>query len=740
MKQGSGSRSSVEKPLPGPPGKRASTRGSSRSTHLPDYSSRRTSNDVPSGSRPQSNNSQTNSGRGTPSTSLSVALLGPGATPKEGTPRKAAIPAKTSQILEDWQNENRIELPADVPEEVMRNAPVSVKNRLSMTLGLKPKDNADHRISSIYYPKALGDLLKIPQSPQIKTSPQLVTARATAVRSSSPLTDSDADYFSAHERSPSIGHITPNTRQFLDSAATTPENVVPRISIRSPTIQQNSPQQRSSAPNPGLTSHPSVMQMASPPVELSAVIENQEGTHSARSRQESQSSLGEPGPEIAEASSESDSYHRADVEISIIPPEGLGLSKAAVHELGSDEVVTPKPSADVEPKNSEKAAEEIPATGQAVTSEPADHSAQEGTAASGSINKKGSIVVPVLIEHKSEVEQKREMPLDISTEEEKGSGGLKSISSAEEDLAEMPTERSSSERPANEDTITTFIAELEALPAMKPTRPVTMQPSSPIELEAPVQTFVLPPRSKAKLSQGKDYSSATIKDRADFFKLPSEQTVKPVMKPRDFKGLASQEPGPVRPLKLKMQKFEGKLVPVQVHTPPKGLPDEPVRTSRLSQDVIAKLIDQISKTPKGTPAHSRTGSGASAKSSRSLGPPESAPAPPGPGGRAMVSPDYASIGQFEGERKHSNKSSKAGSMGGLKEILSGSRKNSSDSSARSHGRTGSSRVQSLSARGSGSDMLTSAGKDVLWFRDGKNRESGGGVGGVKGEGELTALP
>ena len=80
----------------------------------------------------------------------------------------------------------------------------------------------------------------------------------------------------------------------------------------------------------------------------------------------------------------------------------------------------------------------------------------------------------------------------------------------------------------------------------------------------------------------------------------------------------------------------------------------------------------------------------------------------------MVNPDYAAAGQFGGERKQAKRSSK-GSKGSLKDILNGSRRNSSDSSAKSPGH--SSRVQSLSVRGSGSDMLTSAGKDVLWFKE-----------------------
>ena len=299
-----------------------------------DFSSKRNSAEMSSESRPRSNESpQTQSGRQTPSASLSSAPMASDGTSRDGNPMKAV---KSSPIQEEWRNSNPIELPGDIPEDALRNAPVSVKNRLSMTLGLKPRDNTDHRISSIYYPKALGDLLKIPQSPRYKASPQLVAARGTAVRSNSPLADADADYFSAHERSPSIGHITPETRKFLDLDAMTPENPIPRISVRSPTVPQGSEQRRTSVPNPGLTSHRSVMMMASPPVELSAVTETIEkaGRPVSRSRQESQSSLGEPGPEIAEP--EGEIFHQADVEITVIPPQESKSTSDIVHELWAE--------------------------------------------------------------------------------------------------------------------------------------------------------------------------------------------------------------------------------------------------------------------------------------------------------------------------------------------------------------------------------------------------------------------
>ena len=643
------------------------------------------------------------------------------------------MPAKTAPIAKDLQTEVPIELPADVPEDVMRNAPVSVKNRLSMTLGLKAKDNADHRVSSVYYPNALRDLLKMPQSPQYKASPQLVAARGTVVRSDTPLTESDADYFSAHERSPSIGHITPDTKKFLESNATTPENIIPRIAVRSPTVPQEDRSRPSSVPNPGLTSHSAVMQMAAPPVELPAVNETVGGAETtrpaSRSRQQSQSSLGEPGPEVAE--SEGETFHQEDVEIAVVPPEEAKREAPkppnieALHELGprSDSTIrapTQQPQATVADQEADATtptvtAREVKRTDPAHIIEAEDMPGKARQSVSGEdvLNaSKEDALMGETSKHITEQSQTLTVHDGIALEI------LPPRSNAPQDASVEDVDE-----PANEDTITTFIAELEAVAPQRPSRPITVQPSSPIELEAPVQTFVLPPRSKAKLTQGKDWSSATIKDRADFFKLPNEQSVKPGLKPKDFRGTKVADAGPIRPLRLKLQKFEGKLVPVQVHTPPNDMPDSPQRTSRLSQDTIANLIESLSNTPPGSPPRTRAESAASSnsaqirseRSSRSFGPPESAPAPPGPGGRSMVSPDYASIGQFEGERKQANRGSR-GSKGSLKEILSSSRRNSSDASTRAPGHH--SRVQSLSARGSGNnDMLTSAGKDVLWFKE-----------------------
>jgi hypothetical protein len=664
----------------------------------------------------ESGTPHTVSGRQTPGSTPSLQGKGLNTSSKVTTLGQAGLPMSKTPILEEPQDEKAIELPADVPEDALRNAPVSIKNRLSMTLGLKPKDNADHRISSIYYPKALGDLLRIPQSPKFKASPQIVAARNTAVRSNSPLAESDGDYFSAHERSPEIGLVAPVIKEASHLNVVEAEESNPRVSVPSPGGVQDNTQYHLSALNPGLNSHNAVMSMASPPVELPARDESpglfEEERPASRSRKQSESSLGEPGPEIAETGS-GEIFRQADVQVSAKD------DPAVLHEVGTES--GPRSLGFHSTERSDKIrdnatkvagrAEHIEQSN--VESTPLDLSQQEAA-----VGKK-----------------KEESGLQSSNSTSRGHDQAVNASQAADSYGNASSSTVNSEellddtidRPANEDTITTFIAELEAVVPQKSPQPVTHQPVSPIELEAPVQTFVLPPRSKAKLTQGKDWASATIKDRVDFFKLPNEQNAKPGMKPKDFRGTRTEDPGPVRPLKLKLQKHEGKLVPVQVHTPPKDASDSP-RTSRLGQDVIAKLIDQMSNTPPGSPIHVRDDSSTSSNSAqirtktpslpiRHFGPPESAPAPPGPGGRPMVSPDYASRGQFEGERKHTGRGGSRTSKTSLKDILTGgSARNSSESSARSLGH--SSRVQSLSARGSGTDtMLTSAGKDVLWFKE-----------------------
>ena len=87
------------------------------------------------------------------------------------------------------------------------------------------------------------------------------------------------------------------------------------------------------------------------------------------------------------------------------------------------------------------------------------------------------------------------------------------------------------------------------------------------------------------------------------------------------------------------------------------------------------LIDSIASTPPRSPIHARHTSSlsshsSSARSSHVLAPPAEAPAPPAPGGRAMVNPDYAAAGAFDGEKpaaaaKRSKRASSSATSNGV---------------------------------------------------------------------------
>ena len=137
------------------------------------------------------------------------------------------------------------------------------------------------------------------------------------------------------------------------------------------------------------------------------------------------------------------------------------------------------------------------------------------------------------------------------------------------------------------------------------------------------------------------------------------------------------------------------------------------------------LIETISHTPPGSPIHERPTSSASfhsaANSARltsyrasiDLAPPEDAPAPPGPGGRGMVNPNYATAGAFEGERRP--KRTSGTSISGLKKKFSnGSSSRSRASSIRvveiQEGRTSKDGVHD------NVDLMSPGGSHVLWFK------------------------
>lgn len=544
-------------------------------------------------------------------------------------------------------NEDPIELPADVPEDALRLAPVSVMNRLSMTLGLKPKDNSGHRISSVYYPRALGDLLKSPSMSQLLLTPQFSTAKSTPIHTfASPavVAEGETDYYSSHERSPSIVMITPDDSSKKGSDSNKSSTPATRSSGRASKVGSAAGTRRSSIPNLAFTSHPVVMAMAAPPAELSAHLEHQEHLSTDSGKDSQPSSLGEPGPEMTER---------------------------------------PAPSSD-----SMMPVETIPAA------------AEQNLAQTDSVN---------------EGEKATSSPTEeviIAVEE-----GIRNFIVAEQ-ADTLPKESKASKNSA-ERLQTPFVAELEAI-VPRPLIPSAQRSFGPAELEAPHHTFQLPP-IPAEISKNLDKAdSQTSRPKSEeVSKLPTELTVKPGMKPKDFGDL--QTPEPIRPLQPKLAMSEEEIVPAPANA---SVGSKQVRNSgsKLRVDIVANIIETMSNTPPGSPLPARSSSSASSnsaqrwshRSSRSLAPPAQAPPPPGPGGRPMVNPDFATAGEFEGERKQRKKGSSGGSKSSWKSFFGGS--------------TVGERPASTSPEtATAPDMFTATGKDILWFKGDGKRTIGIGI-------------
>jgi len=585
-----------------------------------------------------------------------------------------------------------VELPADVPENVLRQAPVSIKNRLSMTLGLKPRDNnnSDHRISSIYYPKALGDLLKSPPLSQLALAQQSVASKTTAIRSPAHKTGGVSNYTGTDSFSPqgnpSIGLITPDGKPGPNPEEGRPESGgLAQRSARASIAEAPRGSRLSSVPNLAFTSHPEVMTMARRPTDVPA--SGKKLRPERKSRKESQSSLGEPGPEIAD-------YSLETTEPGGTTPPPVSTSDAAVVHDATE------PSIDDGREQATMTATESPV-------ETAESAKGTSKSAAGA-----EMTAPV-----ADLELPSRQPIDDSADSSRPKAAASSGPS------DSPLDQTATATATNEPGLPP-IAELEGqIP-----RPVERTPpAGTFELEAPAEpTFKLPARKRAGsgASSKSAVTSATISKLDDFFTLPTEQTVKPGMKPKDFDGGDfSLKPEPIRPLKLKLAKRDGKLVPVQVSG--SGLGRKDVGTTHKTRtDIVAEIIENLSNTPPGSPIHARSSSSAtstnsghpwSQRSSRSLGPPEQARPPPGPGGRPMVNPDFATAGQFEGERKQ-RKWSVAGSKSGWKSLLRGA------THARTHSESAASPttevwVRPRSEHDPGRDMMTAVGKDVLWFKE-----------------------
>lgn len=603
-----------------------------------------------------------------------------------------------------------IELPADVPEEILRQAPVSVKNRLSMTLGIDPKTKADHRVSSVYYPRALGDLLKSPASSQLLYSPQHATSNvATPV--SSRITSPEyglenGAYRPAHPEGRSHSSLAGSGDQFKTRYAM-PTAI--RGSARASVIDPMMKSQRAS--NPAFTSHPAVMAMASAPVELPAEADHEEMTivmaleeTSKPDKTSKPDSVQEPGPEMEEEPRTKPEFSKGaahTANTSVISATGIpvlveqetspGASRGEPQESSSHGDVTPSEVA--KPSGSDEDEGEVYGD------------SKESQESSATVRR--SDVPNPTAEGPMEAEKAAENPDSSHIMAKPINGSLENVNDAQNTTQARGG----------------YVAELEASAPVELTK--SQEPAAPVELEAPFHNFTLPPRPIAVSSNpDKEVPRASIRNLDDFFKLPSETSIKPGHKPRE--GGKSRTIDKTKPLRLKLAKLDGKIVPVRSSPGDEGWrdgePGAPVQL--LKSDVVADIIETMSNTPPGSPLHQRASSGTSHnsaqrwshRSTRSLGPLGVAPPPPAPGGRPMVNPDFASAGQFEGERKQKKKKKmsivskdkwRLFFQNGNSRALNPSQAAQAEKASRESG----------TQQGAlGTEMMTGSGKDVLWFK------------------------
>ncbi|KAJ9607254.1 hypothetical protein H2200_008327 [Cladophialophora chaetospira] len=711
-----------QKPLPVEPGRRQSTRNSSRSTQLSSFSSRPNSGQKSSQgpmSQPQSIGHQSPRSADSRRPGHTVRSLSSNPSVLEDGLHTSDRMLSIGGLLIRSEDEHPIELPADVPEDALRQAPVSVKNRLSVTLGLRSKDTASHRISSVYYPQALSNLLKSPGISSLLLIPQ-PDLRGTPVQTmASPImSEGEAGYFLAHEQSPSIGFVTPESK--TEANSTKHSRPATRTSARASVHEGSAPAtRRSSLRSPAFTSHTAVMAMATPPVELPAPLSSSSQTtiqekrpSSSSSRKGSQSqlsSLGEPGPELAEGAttrSASVSEPRILIDTSVVT--------VAIVPASAEEETFAAAQERAERIEQNKVVEESTLTG--TENQPQEHIVADAPHTEDSV----ATQLPGGDLAKEESEKPTE-----DAEQRLEAGDARETRTQPElvDVQPLHQESTTANSPRE------FVAELEAV-VPKPLYFRPKEDTGPVELEAPQQTFKLPPRPIAKSTNPeKEVPRASINKLDDFFKLPSELAIKPGLKP-DVKPLGSPKEEAIRRLKLTRQ--DGKLVPVQVDSPG-GTPTSEVHSPKikLKVDVVADIIDRISYTPVTSPIHARSASSMSSnsaqrwshRSSRSLGTPAQAPAPPAPGGRAMIEPDFATAGQFEGERKQKKKTKKqsgssAGSKSGWKAFFRPSTANNGSIGISESVEGSSTAAGTLSEKLESpvADMMTTSGKDVLWFR------------------------
>ncbi len=714
----SASRLSAHKALPSAPDARRISRPAEK--RRPREDQRTSGSTLTSGSRPESRNSPV----------VSSGLIPAGMTNQEDfyarrfspTSSRAVTPSSLNTLQQQTVQESLpsprktltkrtkpIELPADVPHSALLQAPLSKENRRSMNLEPKAPVPADQSVSRRLSNNLLASILKSPLSNRLSRTPQSVTSGktnesyTTAVDSPSGHT---AEYFSATDvrRTTLVeeGAETPGANMgnsYGDEKGLRGLGIDSQLHGTIPAPQRSTgiSLAKSTKPyHPAFTSHPpdnriGASPLASHPPAIATVTgphfkEETFSTQSASSTVKkvpdvvhsrfpslTASTLGEPGPEI----DDSDPFDLTTIV------QGSELARTAATSSAGPLISIEPPVPDSHP---------VPEPGpEAMRSNIRD-------------------VVDVGVSHV------------------------------------LPTPARETPRP--------LVAELEGA-ALTPgvARPVVSQEKSfgPVELEAPVQhTFILPPRSSGITSSRPDegattMTSATIATQSDFFKMPPPAIAQEEeSSPKKSAVALGKQPLVSTPLyahqaPLKIVKEDRASLPPVILA--RSIPRKPAKpnASRTARLQSSDILEKLSSTPPGSPIHSRAASELSANSaqrlsvrnsigstsSHPLAPSEQAPPPPGPGGRTMVSPDYAATGMFEGEKKAKTKRGSRGSagnqaswkkfFGGHHSPLSGTPDTPGTATTEYFmAEAGKSEVEGAPEQSHG--MLDSAGKDVLWFK------------------------
>jgi hypothetical protein len=633
----------------------------------------------------------------------------PGSTSSRG-----ATPSSTNSLPQQMSREklpgprktltkrtHPIELPADVPLSALLQVPLSKGNRQSMNLEPKSPDPSEYRVSRKLSNKVLASLLKSPLSTRLSRMPQSVTSGktnesyTTAFDSPSGHT---AEYFSAADVRRTI--LVEEEADATDGS-NGDENAIRGLGIQTSRIGSPPTSQRSTLVNAAKATKPSNRTFTSHPPERRLVA----------------SPLASHPPDMGMISSphaKQESFPTRSAASSVKKASTPGHSRFP--SLTASSLGEPGPEID--------------------DSEPFDLA----TLMQGNEHTRSTTAssIPLVVSVEPPVQETQHEP-DAHADV---------MSSTITDVTDLGLPQSIPT--ASAETPQPLVAELEGaalVPAIASPAAQEEKPSGPVELEAPVQhTFSLPPRSSAVAQEKGDkggMTSATIATQSDFFKMPP-----PVVEGESYpsKALSATAAGKRNHASMPLKGRQAPLTSVEegrASAPPtmlaRSIPRKPAKpiASQLGRLQSAEIIEQLSSTPPGSPIHTRSPSEMSANSAQRLSarisvssanthplaPSLEAPAPPGPGGRQMVSPDFATAGLFEGERKA--KRGSRGSTGGQASWkkffgaanhspLSGTPGSNSTTTSFFDAKAVNPDVEGVHEQSQG--MLDSAGKDVLWFK------------------------